>query len=1156
MIDDVWNTPVLKRNMTAKQQIYRVRRSYNQWVNNQTLEDYALRFTAKASRRWSLGGVANTALGAISFLALEAIGATITMSYGFDNALAAILVVGAIIFAAGLPICYYAARYGVDIDLLTRGAGFGYIGSTATSLIYASFTFIFFALEAAIMAKALEITLGVPLVYGYLISSIAVIPLVFYGITFISRFQRWTQPLWILLQLLPLMFILLHDNTLIEDWGNFIGTRQTDSGINPLQFGAASSVMFALVAQIGEQVDFLRFLPEKTPENRIRWWVALVSAGPGWIIVGCLKMLIGSFLAVLALKFGLTPTEAADPAMMYSVAFSFVTDEAWLSLVLVGVFVVVSQLKINVTNAYAGSIAWSNFFSRLTHNHPGRVVWLVFNVAIALLLMELGIYETFENTLSIYAIVAVSWVGALVADLVVNKPLGLSPRHIEFKRAYLYDVNPVGVGAMVSASTIGILAYLGVFGEHGHYLAHFIALAVTFIVSPSIAWFTQGKYYIARTPYEFSDRQALVECSICQNHYESEDMAMCPAYAVHICSLCCSLDGRCQDSCKPDNRVIEKFVKLLRGWLPERIRDYVDLRLIQFASLLAIVATVTGLLLTLIYANLKTDSLGTNLLLASTLWKVFFILLIAAGVISWLFVLAHQSHRVAQQETQTQTQRLTEEIQAHEKTDRQLQIAKEEAEAANNAKSRYLAGISHELRSPLNTVLGYTQLLEMDNEISGKTREKISIIKRSSEHLGDLIEGLLDISKIEAGRLEIQRVPIRFQKMMNQIEQMFRIEAENKGLEFVYDKLSPLPDTVMGDEKRLRQILINLLTNATKFTEEGTVRLSVNYRNQVAEIQVSDTGIGISEDDLDRIFKPFERIRKPGAPAVSGTGLGLTITRLLTDIMGGDLSVENNADGGCTFTVWLMLSPVDHYREETIAPRRIYGYNGKKRSVMVVDDDASHRGLIADLLTPLNFGVVEAHDAEACLKMVRDFTPDILLIDRRMPGMNGPELAETLRHTGFNVPIVMVTANANEDMEEHDVQPGQYKSENAANPYDDYLIKPIRLDDLLQNLTKYLEIEWVYAPVQKEQLDFDKTVLEMDAEATRVARPHSGFLSESRVHDIMHFAEIGHLSALKKVAEDLDKETTISPMFKSHFRWYLKEVRFGKIIDLLEVYKK
>ena len=209
--------------MTAQQRIVRVRRNYNQWVANQTLEDYALRFTAKTARRWSSLRVANTAIGAVSFLALEAIGGSITVNYGFVNSTAAILVVGALILLTSLPIAYYASTYGVDIDLLTRGAGFGYLGSTITSLIYASFTFLFFAIEAAIMSLAFEMCFGIPLFLGYVLSSLIVIPLVTHGITFISRFQFWTQPIWIVLHLIPFFFIAAADSASFERWTNFSG---------------------------------------------------------------------------------------------------------------------------------------------------------------------------------------------------------------------------------------------------------------------------------------------------------------------------------------------------------------------------------------------------------------------------------------------------------------------------------------------------------------------------------------------------------------------------------------------------------------------------------------------------------------------------------------------------------------------------------------------------------------------------------------------------------------------------------------------------------------------------------------------------------------------------------------------------------------------
>ena len=195
----------------ALQRVIKVRRDYNTWVANETLEDYALRFTPRSFRKWSEMRVANTAFGAASFLVLEAVGATMLVNAGFINAFWAILATGLIIFLIGLPISISAARHGLDMDLLTRGAGFGYIGSTITSLIYASFTFIFFALEAAIMAYALELAFGIPPAWGYLICALVVIPLVTHGVTAISKLQAWTQPLWIFLLVLPYAFVFIEE---------------------------------------------------------------------------------------------------------------------------------------------------------------------------------------------------------------------------------------------------------------------------------------------------------------------------------------------------------------------------------------------------------------------------------------------------------------------------------------------------------------------------------------------------------------------------------------------------------------------------------------------------------------------------------------------------------------------------------------------------------------------------------------------------------------------------------------------------------------------------------------------------------------------------------------------------------------------------------
>lgn len=1126
--------------MNATQQIFRVRRNYNQWVNNQTLEDYALRFTAKRARRWSLARVANTALGAISFLALEAIGGAITVSYGFDNALVAVLVVGSIIFLAGVPICYYAARYGVDIDLLTRGAGFGYIGSTATSLIYASFTFIFFALEAAIMATVLDLLFQIPPVLGYLICSIVVIPLVTHGITLISRFQLWTQPIWIVLQILPFVYLLMNDFALARSWTSFTGLEnQTPNHISLAYFGAASAVLFALIAQLGEQVDYLRFLPEKTRENRHRWWLALFAAGPGWIILGVVKILAGSLLAYVVLMYGYAPEVASDPARMYLVAFGYLTDNENIALLLGGLFVIVSQLKINVTNAYAGSIAWSNFFSRLTHSHPGRVVWLVFNVIIALLLMELGVYQAFEHTLGVYAIVAVAWVGALVADLVINKPLKLSPNYIEFRRAYLHDVNPVGVGAMGLSSIAGLTCYLGVFGEETQALAHYITLSLAFVLAPLIAWLTGGHFYIAR-PVDVvaTSSNGMSECCICQNYFEVEDMATCPAYSGSICSLCCSLDSRCLDSCKPTKKLPQRLADILARVVPEGLVDQLNCRIVHFTGLLVSIAGITAVMLLLVRSNSLTGDSSVDLLLSNMLWKVFFILMIIAGVITWLFVLAHESRLVAQEESHRQTRLLSEEISAHKITDRALQSAKEKAEAANHAKSRYLTGISHELRTPLNSILGYAQLLEAATDVSDSKRYQLSVIRQSGEHLSDLIEGLLDISKIEAGRLEIHRDQVRIKELLDQLVHMFRLQAEEKGLDFQYRCESRLPEFVAADEKRIRQILINLLSNAIKFTEAGGVTFSLRYRNQVAEFSITDSGVGIPEEEMERIFRPFERLRRPGMPSVAGTGLGLTITRLLTDIMGGDITVKNNEQGGTTFTVWLMLSPIMSPMLDRDLSRPVFGYEGERRSLMIVDDDASHRGLLSDILSPLGFTVLESPDADSCLSACEQLVPDLFLLDISMPDKDGLQLAAELRENGYDVPIIMISAVVTENRE-HDI--AVIKPEAV---YDDYLVKPVKVTALLDKISEHLSLKWVHDPPIENVVSKNT--------ATTAKFELNDLPQQDDIHVLLSFAEVGHMSGFRSQLADIESGHRAGKAFVEQMRELMQAVQFDQIVMLLQ----
>ncbi|MES2483733.1 MAG: hybrid sensor histidine kinase/response regulator, partial [Pseudomonadota bacterium] len=374
----------------ATQRVIKVRRDYNSWVARETLEDYALRYTPQRFRRWSIFRVANTAFGAASFLILEAVGATLLVQYGFANAFWAILATGLIIFLAGVPISVYAARHGVDMDLLTRGAGFGYIGSTITSLIYASFTFIFFALEAAVMAYALELALGVPPTWGYLVCALVVIPLVTHGISTINRLQAWTQPLWLVMLIVPFVFVIVRDPGAFAGITHHAGEKGGTSSFDMHLFGAALTMGIALITQMGEQADYLRFMPARTAHNRVRWWAGVLAGGPGWVVLGVLKMLGGALLAYLAISHMVPLDRAVDPNQMYLAAYEYVFPHFGWAVAATALFVVISQIKINVTNAYAGSLAWSNFFSRVTHSHPGRVVWVVFNTLIAFMLMEMN----------------------------------------------------------------------------------------------------------------------------------------------------------------------------------------------------------------------------------------------------------------------------------------------------------------------------------------------------------------------------------------------------------------------------------------------------------------------------------------------------------------------------------------------------------------------------------------------------------------------------------------------------------------------------------------------------------------------------------------------------------------------------------------------
>ncbi|HST70933.1 MAG TPA: hypothetical protein VLK55_00605 [Kocuria rosea] len=469
-------------------------------ATKESLEDYTLRFAPRSYRKWGPGVVATSALGGIAYLADFSIGANIGMAHGTTNALLGILVAAVIIFTTGLPLAYYAARYNIDLDLITRGSGFGYYGSVVTNIIFATFTFIFFALEGSIMAQGLELGLGIPLPVGYAVSTLMVIPLVIYGMNTLAKLQVWTTPLWLLLMVVPLVYLVLANPESVTNFFAYQG-QGGDGQVSLAAVMLAAGVCLSLMAQIAEQIDYLRFMPPKTAANSRSWWTAVVLAGPGWVVFGALKQAIGLFITVYLLA-KLDPAASAtanQPVHQFLGVYEEMMP-TWLALSLAVVLVVISQIKINVTNAYSGSLAWTNSFTRLTRHYPGRLVFVLVNLAIALVLMEANMFDFLNAILGFYANCAMAWVVTVAADIVLNKYLlKLSPKVPEFRRGMLYAVNPVGFVSMLLSAGISIAVFFGAFGAGVQPYSPMFAVGIALLCPPLLAVATRGRYYLRRT---------------------------------------------------------------------------------------------------------------------------------------------------------------------------------------------------------------------------------------------------------------------------------------------------------------------------------------------------------------------------------------------------------------------------------------------------------------------------------------------------------------------------------------------------------------------------------------------------------------------------------------------------------------------------------
>lgn len=432
----------------------------------------------------------------------------------------------------------------------------------------------------------------------------------------------------------------------------------------------------------------------------------------------------------------------------------------------------------------------------------------------------------------------------------------------------------------------------------------------------------------------------------------------------------------------------------------------------------------------------------------------------------------------------------------------QMQRDLEAAQSASAAKSRYLANVSHEIRSPLNAIYGYAQLIEQ--EASVEPKDAARVIRRSAEHLTNLVEGLLDIASVEQGVVRIDSAVVRLAPLVEQVAEMFRPQAEQKGLIFRCELPDRLPEFVRMDTRRVRQVLINLVSNAVKFTDRGEVVLALNWSGQTATFEVRDTGPGISEAQQEQVFAPYERSGNTPHSGNAGAGLGLAISRAIVQMLGGDLQVESVAGQGSSFKLRLLMPQVSGFVESKPgAVLRPTGYTGKRRSLLLVDDNPDHLSLLRNALGELGFEIAHASDGHTALAMAERGQFDAVILDVSMPGISGWETAAHLRAVhGRSIAILMLSANADE----------RHGLDGQVANHDHFLLKPIDLSVLIDVLGRLLVLPWIWPKQATPFLDVDAPA---GLTLSDAARAHT--------EKLQSLLRIGHVRAMEEEIRNLER---------------------------------